>query len=996
MSTGSLVLGVLDGLTFGLLAIGVVLVYKSNRFLNLAHGQMGVLSAAILGKLVIDYGWNWWAAFALCVPLGVAVAVGIDRWVIRPLRERSASSTSMLLVTVGVTQVLIGVSLLQFLQPDPNKLAVDGYPLPFQAHVRIGGVVLNGADLFAAAAVPLIVAALAVFLRSSALGRAIRAAASNPDEARLCGISARYVSMVTWALAGGLSALTAIIDAPSQSSIASAALGPDLLFLALGAAALAAFSSIPLALAGGIVLGVAQQLTLAATSSSSDAEVVVFLVVVAIVVARGKAIGHVFAATGAPVEERAPLRLSDAARRVGWIRYRNRLAVAAAAAVALLLPVVPVLTSESSRFQLALITAYALAAMALTVAVGWAGQVSLGHFALVGAGAFIAARLLAGGWSLPFAVIPAGLVGAAVMAAVGIPALRVPGLTLAVTSLGFALVGADWLFRQGWFGTTRSSGISLGAPALARGLGHPSGEIVVYYFGCLAVAGAAWLLTTLRRSQPARVLIAVRDNAPAAAAFGVRPGSAKMVALALSGFLAAAAGVVWADAWRNVTVTQFPPELSFALLALPIVGGAGSVGGAVTAAALFYGATFFISPHLSALFGSLGSSVGFQLFLAGTALIFTVLRAPAGIAGAVADWVQRRADRISEESLAATARPERPRLVVDEVVVGFGGIRALSGASIEVQPGEIVGLIGPNGAGKTTLINVVSGVLAAESGRVSLGAVDVTDLPPDLRSAYGLSRSFQNARLFPGLTVTEALQVASYNRYRPALLSAAVGAPWVRQAEASTLEVVDEVIDRLGLRPWADRLTSELSTGTRRICDLAAQLVARPSVLLLDEPTGGVAQREAEAFGPLLRRIRDELGCSILIVEHDMPLLMGLCDRIYAMVAGSVIASGTPEEVRNDPRVVASYLGTDEVAVQRSGRRQARTRRGTGPAGTGTEATSEVPVVTAAKLDVTAAKSRKTRSAAPRSAKKPAGERGDARPVSVIDADNASMEIERW
>jgi ABC-type branched-subunit amino acid transport system ATPase component len=146
-----------------------------------------------------------------------------------------------------------------------------------------------------------------------------------------------------------------------------------------------------------------------------------------------------------------------------------------------------------------------------------------------------------------------------------------------------------------------------------------------------------------------------------------------------------------------------------------------------------------------------------------------------------------------------------------------------------------------------------------------------------------------------------------------------LGAPWVQFAERRSRQRADEVLERLGLAPWADTLTSDLSTGTRRICELALQLTARPQVLLLDEPTAGVAQRDAEAFAPLLRRIRDELDCSILIVEHDMPLLMGLCDRVYAMEQGRVIAEGTPDEIRSHPDVIASYLGTGDVAINRSG-----------------------------------------------------------------------------
>ena len=196
---------------------------------------------------------------------------------------------------------------------------------------------------------------------------------------------------------------------------------------------------------------------------------------------------------------------------------------------------------------------------------------------------------------------------------------------------------------------------------------------------------------------------------------------------------------------------------------------------------------------------------------------------------------------------------------------------------------------------------------------------EVVDLAPDFRAAFGLARSFQDASLFAGLTVRETIQVALVQRHKVGMLSALVAAPWVRASERRTRHVADDIIARFGLEQWADARASELSTGTRRICDLAAQVATQPKLILLDEPTAGVAQREAEAFGPLLRQIRDELDCSVLIVEHDMPLLMGLCDRIYAMEAGQVIAEGTPDEIRSDPRVVASYLGTKDAAITRSG-----------------------------------------------------------------------------
>jgi ABC-type branched-subunit amino acid transport system ATPase component len=278
---------------------------------------------------------------------------------------------------------------------------------------------------------------------------------------------------------------------------------------------------------------------------------------------------------------------------------------------------------------------------------------------------------------------------------------------------------------------------------------------------------------------------------------------------------------------------------------------------------------------------------------------------------------------------AAIASPDggAPALVVDNAHLAFGGVKVLDGTTIDVGQGEIVGLIGPNGAGKTTLLNVVSGRLPAESGRVVVGGVDVSDLSPEMRAAYGMARSFQDAHLFPGLTVLETIQVALANRFHVGMVSSMLAAPWVRAAELGSRREADAVVERFGLTPWRDALISDLSTGTRRICDLAAQVAVQPRLLLVDEPTAGVAQREAEAFGPLLRRIRSELECAVLIVEHDMPLLMGLCDRIYAMELGQVIACGTPEEIVAHPKVIASYLGTDQRAIRRSGRTQTAGRR---------------------------------------------------------------------
>jgi branched-chain amino acid transport system ATP-binding protein len=272
-------------------------------------------------------------------------------------------------------------------------------------------------------------------------------------------------------------------------------------------------------------------------------------------------------------------------------------------------------------------------------------------------------------------------------------------------------------------------------------------------------------------------------------------------------------------------------------------------------------------------------------------------------------------------------------LTCTDIVKRFGGINALDYADLRVPPGRVVGLIGHNGAGKTTLFDVISGFLVPDVGRVRIDGVDVTDRPPHARAVAGLGRSFQEARLYPSLTVAESIAVA-LERHLPCRdpLAAALALPASLDSEASAFERVDELIELLGLGGFADVPTSDLSTGTRRIVELACVLAQDPAVVLLDEPSAGVAQREAEALAPLLRRVQAETGCAMCVIEHDMTLLSDLCDELVAMELGHVIATGPPRDVLSHPRVVESYLGVDEQAIARSGtlkrRSPARSRAG--------------------------------------------------------------------
>jgi branched-chain amino acid transport system ATP-binding protein len=261
-------------------------------------------------------------------------------------------------------------------------------------------------------------------------------------------------------------------------------------------------------------------------------------------------------------------------------------------------------------------------------------------------------------------------------------------------------------------------------------------------------------------------------------------------------------------------------------------------------------------------------------------------------------------------------------LEVIELARSFGGNRAVNGTTFQVGQREIVGVIGPNGAGKTTVFDLISGFIPLESGRVLLNGRDIGELPANQRAAAGLGRSFQDARLFPDMTVAETLAVAleRWVQNRSAL-AAAVRWPAVFDDEERTALRVDELIELMRLGDYRNSFVRELSTGTRRVVDLACIAAHRPVMVLLDEPSSGIAQREVEALAPVLRRLRDEMGASLLVIEHDIPLVSSISDRLVALDQGSVLTSGRPSDVLNHPDVIESYLGNNTAAQERSGNR---------------------------------------------------------------------------
>ncbi len=270
-------------------------------------------------------------------------------------------------------------------------------------------------------------------------------------------------------------------------------------------------------------------------------------------------------------------------------------------------------------------------------------------------------------------------------------------------------------------------------------------------------------------------------------------------------------------------------------------------------------------------------------------------------------------------AVAPDTRAGPARLEAEGVVVSYGGLRAVDRADLTAEPGSIVGLIGPNGSGKTTLLDVISGLVTPEQGTVRLDGESLVEYLPEERGGLGLVRSFQDCRLFPELSVEDVLLVTQDAGRPVGVLSSTLHLPWARRAERAKRLAVDQVVGAFGIERFRHHRIAQLSTGTRRVVDLASIVLARPRLLLLDEPTAGIAQREAEAFVPLLRRLHEVVDTTIVLVEHDVPLVFELCTEVVMMETGRVVSAGTPDQVRNDPKALAAYLGASDEALTASG-----------------------------------------------------------------------------
>jgi ABC-type branched-subunit amino acid transport system ATPase component/ABC-type branched-subunit amino acid transport system permease subunit len=933
--------GLIDGLSIGLLAIGVVLIYRSSRVINFAVGALGAFSAALLALLVVEYHWSYWTAALVAILAGGAFAAAVEMTVITRLFR--APRVIVLVATIGIAQLALAA---QTALPGLKDISVDtAYPTAFSGTWTIAGVQVRGSEVAVLIAVPLLTLALTYFLTRTDVGKAIRAAAANPERAQLSAINPKLLSTVVWTIGGLLSAVSLILLAGTSGSVTNlTTIGPSTLGRVLAAALLARMVSLPRALAAGIAIGIVEAVVLYNTPTQTGVfDGFLFIVVLGAtwVMARHADRDEDASFSFAPRTKPIPERL----RSLWYVRALPRMLGALAFCIAVAVPLI--VTAPSRHFLYARILLFALVALSLVVLTGWTGQVSLGQAAFAGIGALGSAALINGNpvalgygthridinvphLSPAVAILVMTLVCASIAVFIGAGALRAPGLFLAVVTFTFALAAEQYVYQRPFLsGGSGSAGGSVFVERPVVGSLNFASQRAYYYLALVALGAVMLIIARLRRSGIGRAMIGVRDNVASAAAYTISPTKTKLLAFALAGAIAGFGGALLGGLLSTITVNEvFTVNDSVQILSIAVIGGVGSVTGPVLGSLWVVGLPAFWPS--STLVPLLTSSVGLLVLL----MYFPggLVQIGYSIRDALLAWLDRRLPAVAEQPKVQTIPRTRvvPARAADEfedvlraehIGVRFGGRVAVDDVTIRVGAREVVGLIGTNGAGKTTLMNAIGGYVPA-AGRIDLLRRDVSQLAAFRRARAGLGRTFQAARLFGDLSVRETFQVALEARHRTRLVSTALPLPRGFRVERQQRADAEEIIHFLGLGRYADHFVAELSTGTRRIVELGGLLALDARVLCLDEPTAGVAQRETEAFGPLLLRIRQELDASLLVIEHDMPLIMSISDRVYCLETGRVIAEGTPIAVRSDPNVVASYLGTDQRAIQRSGATQ--------------------------------------------------------------------------
>ncbi len=614
--------GALVGGRIALIALGIALVYRANRIVNFAQGDLGAVPAVLGVMLVVAWGWSYW--FGLVVGLLAAVLLGVlvEGLIIR--RFFTAPRLLLTVATIGLAQLLTGAGL--FL---PRAFGDQSFgtrlPQPFDASFVFGGVTFNANDIFTMIVVPLCLLALALFLQRSTIGIAIVGAAERADRAFTLGIPVKRLHTVVWVVASVLAFLAMFLRAGAVGLPIGETLAPVFLVQALAAAVFGRFERFTTIAAAAIGLGIVDQsMTFQSGNKEAYNVAVLFGIVLVglLVTRRGTGTGRVDADASATWQATREMRpVPREMRRLPEVIWGR---IGLLAVVALFIGTLPLWLSTSQLNLATIIAIFGIVAASLVLLSGWAGQVSLGQMAFVGVGAFVGGALTDHRhWDLAVAMLVAGLVGGVAAVIVGYPALRRRGLTLAVSTLAFGLFVSEFLLNR----TIPFLRDRLPGRRIERGtlLGIPLSSEKAMFVACIAVLVLALIMVVgVRHSRTGRVLIAVRENEKAARAYGVNATRTSLAAFALSGFLAAVAGALYVHQQTGLSAEPFSVAASLELFTMVVIGGLGSLPGALLGATYVHSVDFYLPPE-------------WQFLATGAGLLLVLLVFPSGFGGVLAD-----------------------------------------------------------------------------------------------------------------------------------------------------------------------------------------------------------------------------------------------------------------------------------------------------------------------------------------------------------------------
>ncbi len=932
------VLGAELGLLTALVALGMALVYRASRILNFAQADLGTAPVVLTITLVTTYGWNYYLGLGIGLAAALAVGALVELLVIR--RFFRAPRLILTVATIGLSQLFTVIGLLIFRQKQvnagtgagsENALANLTVKAPFTHDFTIGPRLFTANDLIALVVAPLVVVGLAVFLRRTIVGVALRAAAERADRASLLGVPVKRLQMLVWSLATvmsfvGLFLRAGVLGLPAVSTASFAALASALTALMVGR-----LTNLPAITLAALSLGVLEQGVVWNNGNNPNVVYPVqgVVILLALVVRR-------IGTSRAEQESVASWQSADEVRTIPkeLRRLPEVLAVKWGGAALLLAValVLPHLLDVSNQFKAANLMVFGLIGVSIVVLTGWAGQVSLGQMSFAAVGAAISA-VATETWHLDLSltIVLAGIGGAVAATVVGIPALRLRGLFLAVTTLGFALATSSYLLstdQARWIPTRQFD-----PPPLFHHF-DLSSQISRYYvcLACLLLGLVA--VRGLRRGRTGRVLLAVRENEPGSQAYGVGILQAKLTAFAVSGFLAAVAGCLLVQVYGQYIDQSYTPSESFAAFTSAVVGGVGSLAGGLLGALFLNGGKWLI-PSGSKLV-LLPSAIG---------VLFVLLVIPGGISrvvyrlrdrllrvvanrrgirvpslvadtgetadedGALAQAAgsATEVDRRVDAEHGVDAPEPAPRLApavratgdgdgllsVRGLDVAYGDVQILFDVDVDVAEGEIIALLGTNGAGKSTLLKAICGVVPTRSGTVTFDGRDITKLPAERVAALHLSQVPGGQGVFPSLTVAENLRVAGWLH---------------RHDHQATREGVERAYR---LFPALDERRADpaanLSGGQQQMLGLAMALLGKPRLLAIDELSLGLAPAIVEQLLEVVTELRDE-GTTIVLVEQSVNVALTVAETAYFMEKGQIRFHGATSDLLERPDVLRSVF----------------------------------------------------------------------------------------